>query len=362
VDGVSTTGGRVPSPSYWQGKRVVITGHTGFKGSWLTVWLERLGAEVLGLSLAERDSQPNLRDELGPGGLTEIAADVAGSGWQETVTAFAPQVVLHLAAQALVPVGYADPLRTFTTNVQGTAVLLDTLGRIGSVEAAVMVTTDKVYDTRQPQPYAEGAFLGGADPYSASKAAMELVVHAWPALAFPVAAARAGNVIGGGDWSADRLLPDLVRSWSAGRPLTLRRPAAVRPWQHVLEPLRGYLLLAERLGEDPALPRAFNLGPDESQCVPVEDVVSYAAGYWREHTGAAPTWDAHDVPPMKEAELLTLDSSLAGSALGWTNVLGWQDAVRRTVDWHLAHAAGTPAAELVAAEIDAYELAVRTGA
>jgi CDP-glucose 4,6-dehydratase len=333
-----------------------VTGHTGFKGSWLCRWLEQLGAEVTGLSLAERETDPNLHDELGRNSVTEIEADITKDDWQDAVAHKAPQVVLHLAAQALVPVGYHEPLRTFSTNVHGTALVLDALGRIPSVEAAVMVTTDKVYDTRQSLPFAETAYLGGADPYSASKAAMELVVQAWPGLDFPVATARAGNVIGGGDWSADRLLPDLVRAFSAGKELALRRPTAVRPWQHVLEPLRGYLLLAETLVTDESAPRALNLGPEESQCVPVGEVVAFAAKHWasRSDDAHSPRWRSLDEPPIKETELLVLDSRLARSAIGWTNALGWRDAVRRTIDWHLAHSSGAVARDLVDAEIADY--------
>lgn len=348
--------GHNPSASFWQGRRVLVTGHTGFKGSWLCTWLDQLGADVTGLSLSERETEPNLRDEVGRGSMTEIEADISKDGWQRTIADLDPQIVFHLAAQALVPVGYTEPLRTFATNVHGSALLLDSLGRSPSIEAAVMVTTDKVYDTRQRLPFAEGAYFGGNDPYSASKAAMELLVQSWPGLDFPVATARAGNVIGGGDWSADRLLPDLVRSFTSGTELVLRRPTAVRPWQHVLEPLRGYLLLAEALVADPGAPRALNLGPDESQCVPVSEVVSFAAEYWSSQSRSAgePRWTALEEPPIKETELLVLDSRLARSAIGWSNAWDWRTAVRRTVDWHLAHGSGSKARELVVAEISEY--------
>lgn len=354
--------GRTPSPSFWHGRRVLVTGHTGFKGSWLCAWLEQLGAEVVGLSLAKRETQPNLRDELGLGSVIEIEADITRDGWQTEAFEFQPEIVFHLAAQALVPVGYAEPLRTFATNIHGTALVLDALARANSAMAVVMVTTDKVYDIRQPLPFAETAFFGGADPYSASKAAMELVVHSWPSLPCPVATARAGNVIGGGDWSADRLLPDLVRRFAAGEQLVLRRPTAVRPWQHVLEPLRGYLILAEALVDHPTISRAFNLGPDESQCVSVADVVEFGAEYWGERTDtAAPSWSSHPEPPIKETELLVLNSSLAMDQLGWTNALNWRSAVRLTIDWHLRHASGAPARDLVSAEINEYVRAVKEG-
>ena len=246
---------------YWSGRRVLVTGHTGFKGSWLTCWLRDLGAEVHGVSLPEPPSTPSLWDQLALPGVTEVRADVASGDWQDSVVAFDPHVVLHLAAQPLVSVGYADPATTFRSNVEGTARVLDLLPRVGSLAATVVITTDKVYDVRQPAPYAEDAFLGGKDPYSASKAAAELVVHSWPAAGTPVGTARAGNVIGGGDWALDRIVPDLVRAWSAGEEAELRNPAAVRPWQHVVEPLAGYLAYAEALATGRDVPTALNFGP-----------------------------------------------------------------------------------------------------
>jgi CDP-glucose 4,6-dehydratase len=337
---------------------VLVTGHTGFKGSWLCAWLDQLGADLMGLSLEERVSAPNLWDELNLTGVLEVRADLASDGWQEPIVDFDPEIVIHLAAQAIVSRGYSEPFRTFATNVHGSVQLLQTFTRLRSAKAAVMVTTDKVYDPAQPIPFSESAFIGGRDPYSASKAAMELAVQAWPAPPFAVATARAGNVIGGGDWSTDRLLPDLLGSWLLGDELVLRRPTAVRPWQHVLEPLLGYLRYAEDLASG-ELPRALNFGPDESQCVPVAEVVAFAGDHWNSRGWSpSPRWRALHEPPMEETDLLVLDSRLAEETLGWSNTLDWRDAVRRTIDWHHAYATGTPAHELVSAEISDYVNAV----
>lgn len=361
---MSSTGeGPLPSVSFWRERKVLVTGHTGFKGSWLCAWLDQLGAEVMGVSLPERPTDPSLWDELDLTSVRSIEADITADGWQQKVVAYQPDIVFHLAAQPLVSRGYEQPLRTFATNVYGSALLLDTLSALNSLSAAIMVTTDKVYDARQPTPFVEDSFLGGSDPYSASKTAMEFVVHAWPQLPFAVATARAGNVIGGGDWTADRLLPDLIASWSAGSPVKLRRPSAVRPWQHVLEPLRGYLLYAEALTSAADVPPALNLGPDESQCIAVEELVEFAAACWAETTATskAPAWTAFDEPPMHETEQLLLDSSAAREAIRWSNVLDWRTAVAQTIAWHRNHATGTPARELVLSGIAEYERLVETG-
>lgn len=343
----------MPAADFWRGRRVLVTGHTGFKGSWLCAWLDLLGAQTMGLSLPPPDAP--LWEALRLESVTEVRADVASHAWQDVVVEFEPEIVFHLAAQALVSVGYADPVRTFTTNIYGSVQVLDTFSRLSAARAAVMVTTDKVYDSSQPIPFTEESYLGGRDPYSASKAAMELVIRSWPDLPFPVVTARAGNVIGGGDSSPDRLLPDLIRSWSHGDQLVLRRPNAVRPWQHVLEPVRGYLLYAERLVERD-LPRALNLGPDTSQCVSVDEVVAFAAEHWQaaEDQASEPHWAVAADPQMAETELLVLDSSLAGEALGWSNRLGWRQAVALTIDWHRAHVAGADALALMRTEITDY--------
>ena len=343
---------------YWSGRRVLVTGHTGFKGSWLTCWLRDLGAEVHGVSLPEPPSTPSLWDQLALPGVTEVRADVASGDWQDSVVAFDPHVVLHLAAQPLVSVGYADPATTFRSNVEGTARVLDLLPRLGSLAATVVVTTDKVYDVRQPAPYAEDAFLGGKDPYSASKAAAELVVHSWPAVGTPVGTARAGNVIGGGDWALDRIVPDLVRAWSAGEEAELRNPAAVRPWQHVVEPLAGYLAYAEALATGRDVPTALNFGPDLSHAVPVLDLVTWAAEEWRRLLpGSEPAWRVEPRPAMAETHLLTLDSTLARSTLGWSWRWDWKAAVSHSLEWYVAVAGGEDPADLTRRHLAAYAAA-----
>ena len=250
----------LPNAAFWRGKRVLLTGHTGFKGAWLALWLQRLGVEVTGIALAPA-TQPSLFGLLGldrwmPGHTCDIrnAAEL-----KSLVGAARPEIVLHLAAQTLVRVGYQQPQETFGTNVMGTVNLLDALRDVDSVRVVVAVTTDKVYQNREwPYPYREEDALGGHDPYSASKAAAELVIASYRVsflglAGVAVASARAGNVIGGGDWAADRLIPDAIRAWNANQPLQIRRPQAIRPWQHVLEPLAGYIKLAEQLWQQPSV-------------------------------------------------------------------------------------------------------------
>jgi CDP-glucose 4,6-dehydratase len=352
--------GALPSAAFWAGRRVLLTGHTGFKGAWLALWLRRLGADVLGISLPGEPPSPRLWDDVQRLGVTEIGADLAEPGWEREVTAFAPEVVLHLAAQALVPVGYRAPLRTFASNVMGTARVLDVVSSLSSVSVAVMVTTDKVYDPRQPPPHVETDFLGGHDPYAASKAAAELVVSSWPRTHALVVTARAGNVIGGGDWSPDRLVPDVVRAWSAGETAVLRMPTAVRPWQHVLQPLHGYLLYAERLAAGDDLPRALNFGPDDSQVVTVGQLVEYAATTWRDLGGSLPEPPTRTVPMPDVAETghLEIDSTLAAKTLGWHNVVDWRTAIEWTVDWY-RRSPTTAADAMMAEQLAAYETRVR---
>lgn len=348
-----------PDPAFWSNRRVLVTGHTGFKGTWLTTWLHDLGARVHGLSLPSGPTEQPLWDEVGLTGVTETRADIGLAGWQDEVVGFDPEVVLHLAAQPLVSEGYRNPAGTFRSNVQGTVEVMSLLERLPALQAAIIVTTDKVYDVRQPTPHREEAFFGGKDPYSASKAAAELVVHSWPSDGMPVATARAGNVIGGGDQGRDRIVPDLLRAWSADSPLTLRRPTAVRPWQHVVEPLAGYLVYAEHLAAGRDVPRGLNFGPDRSQAVPVIDLVEHAAAEWRRlRPGSAPTWDVTPHPTMVETEDLTLEPGLAASSLDWRGVWSWDEAVSRTIEWHLRAEAGEPAGDLVREHLADYARAL----
>ncbi|KQP45014.1 CDP-glucose 4,6-dehydratase [Pseudorhodoferax sp. Leaf274] len=347
-----------PSPAFWAGRRVLLTGHTGFKGSWLALWLRRLGAQVTGLALAPATAPHLFGLARADEGLAHHVADIRDAQAVRAVVAAArPEIVLHLAAQALVRPGYRAPLDTWAANTMGTAHVLDALRGQDSVRVAVAVTTDKVYRNREwAWPYREDDALGGHDPYSASKAAAELAVASWrdaflAAQGVAVASARAGNVIGGGDWAEDRLLPDAVRAFAAGEPLQIRRPAAVRPWQHVLEPLAAYLLLAERLWAQPALAGAYNFGPAADEAATVRAVVELArAAYGR---GEVAYGDGRAGP--HEAGLLALDVSRARQSLGVRPRWPLATAVQRSMAWYRAQAEGADARALCLADIDAYE-------
>ena len=347
-----------PDAAFWRGKRVLLTGHTGFKGGWLALWLHRLGAQVTGLALAP-DTQPNLFElarigELAAHHIVDLrdAAAVAA-----TVKAAQPEIVLHLAAQPLVRASYREPLATFSTNVMGTAHLLEALRGEASVRVAVAVTTDKVYANREwPYPYREGDALGGHDPYSASKAAAEIVAASYrdsflKAQGVALATARAGNVIGGGDWSEDRLIADAVRAWQAGTPLAIRRPQAVRPWQHVLDPLAGYLRLAERLWDDPALAGAYNFGPRTDEAATVREVIGIARDAYG--SGECVFGDGSEGP--HEAGWLALEVARAREALGVASRWPLREAVTRTMQWYRALAQGADARALCEADIAAHE-------
>lgn len=339
---------------FWSKQRVVVTGHSGFKGYWLATWLRKWGSDVLGLSL--RDSPPvslrNFSDDFP----REVWADIRGSTWTNDVRAFEPTIVFHLAAQPLVSVGYTNPLETVTTNVCGTANLLQCVSDVASVRAVVVVTTDKVYSPTAHQPYSETSALGGHDPYAASKAAAEMIVAAWPSRSARIVSARSGNVIGGGDFAAHRLVPDMVRAWSANRAVELRNPTATRPWQHVLEPLDGYLRYAEVLAKRPqALPSALNFGPSQLQSVSVSEFVNFAVEAWHRIFGGA------SAPAVKinpgdyvEAEHLSLDSTAAQRSLDWANKLDWRDAVEWTFAWHRHQQDGAAVNELIISQIDDY--------
>jgi CDP-glucose 4,6-dehydratase len=329
----------LPDPAFWRGRRVLLTGHTGFKGAWLSFWLSELGAQVHGLSV-DVPTQPSLYEQAG---LAErLASDVRmdirdQARLGDHVAALDPEVVLHLAAQPLVRASYARPLETFETNVMGTAYLLEAARRAPSLRSLLVVTTDKCYDNHEwVHPYRESDPLGGHDPYSASKACAELVAASWrdsfgAALPFRIATARAGNVIGGGDWAQDRLVPDCIRAFQQSRTVVLRRPDAVRPWQHVLEPLCGYLLLAQRLAgaEGGSFARAYNFGPAYAGSATVLQVAQSVAALWQQ--GAAVRVERDPDAPA-EAGLLRLDSTLAMSQLGWAPRFTLAQALEATVD------------------------------
>lgn len=320
----------------YRDRRVLLTGHTGFKGSWLALWLHAMQAEVVGLAL-DPDTEPNHWDllELDIG---DLRLDIRDSAAVSAAMArFDPEIVFHLAAQPLVPRSYREPLETWSTNVMGTAHVLDA-ARACSVDAIVIVTTDKVYeDSAPPDGYREGAPLGGHDPYSASKAACEIVTDSYRRSFFSapdaplVASARAGNVIGGGDWSENRLIPDIIRAVSLGAPLEIRRPEATRPWQHVLECLSGYLMLGESLLRREAdRATAWNFGPDRADSRRVIEVLEGLQAIW-----PAFDWQVRPAEPaLHEAESLILDTSMARSELGWRPVWRLPDALDATAGWY----------------------------
>jgi CDP-glucose 4,6-dehydratase len=351
--------GRI-EPDFWAGKRVFVTGHTGFKGSWLTLWLGRIGAQVTGYALAPERSE-DLFNTVEIGGLCQShIADIRDqASLSGTLNSCEPEIIFHLAAQPLVRRSYVEPIETFDVNVMGTAHLLQACRDLPNLKAAVVITTDKVYeDPESGRAFVEGDCLGGAEPYGYSKAAAEMVASAWRqaflgAQGVALATARAGNVIGGGDWSEDRLVPDAIRAFSASEELIIRSPGAVRPWQHVVEPLAGYLLLAQALWDKSEAAQGWNFGPAADQCLSVEALVSELADGW----GPGATWRAD--PPSDaphEAATLLLDSAMAAEALGWESRLDVASALANTSAWYRAAAAGATASELrriMVQEIDA---------
>lgn len=343
-----------PFGDAYRGRRVLVTGHTGFKGSWLSFWLRELGAEVWGLALPPEDS-PNVYGLLGLDTLLHSrTGDIRDAAAVSAAFAAArPEAVFHLAAQPLVLRSYQAPLDTFAVNVTGTAQVLEAARHEGSARALVVVTTDKVYaEPDAPRPRAEDDALGGHDPYSASKAAAEIVAASYrKSFRLPLATARAGNVVGGGDWAADRLVPDCARAFATGRKAPVRNPGSVRPWQHVLEPLSGYLALGARLLEGAeGTAEAWNFGPAED-AVTVGEVAGFAAAAWGD--GAA--WHAEPTDDPHEAAALRLDSAKAKARLGWAPAWDARRAVTAAMDWYKA--AGKPgfdARALTLAQVRAY--------
>ncbi len=355
------------SSGFWNGRRVFLTGHTGFKGGWLALWLQQLGAELTGYAL-DPPTHPSLFVKANVGsGMHSIIGDVRDNEKLELSMQMAlPQVVFHLAAQPLVRYSYVDPVGTYQTNVMGTIHVLEAVRKTPSVRAVVVITTDKCYENREwIWPYRESDPLGGYDPYSSSKACAEFVTSSWRDSFFPehrfadhkvgIASARAGNVIGGGDWASDRLIADVVRAFSAGKTLAIRNPSATRPWQHVLEPLRGYLTLAERLViSGPRYASAWNFGPQYTDARPVEWIVRYLSAKWR---GAA-EWTLDPQQHVHEAQMLKLDWSKAQAELGWQPALSLTDALDYTLEWYQQEAGGSDPRTLCLEQIASYSARV----
>lgn len=351
------------APSFWAGKRVLVTGHTGFKGGWLALWLQALGADVVGLSLAPPTTPSLFRQARVAEGMTSLHGDIRDLDVvRDAMATHEPEIVFHLAAQSLVRASYRAPVETYATNVMGTVHVLEAMRQVGSARVGVVVTSDKCYENRESMlwGYREHDPMGGHDPYSNSKGCAELVAAAYrdsffggpQGLPLALATARAGNVLGGGDWAEDRLVPDIVRAFAVGRPVHIRRPDAVRPWQHVLEPLGGYLRLAERLwAEGDERAGAWNFGPDEEDARPVGHVVEQMIERWG--NGATAVLD--DGPHPHEATYLRLDCSKARALLDWRPRLSLDQALAWTVEWYREVDRGAEARALTTDQIHRYQ-------
>jgi CDP-glucose 4,6-dehydratase len=358
------------TPEFWRDKRVLLTGHTGFKGSWLSLWLQSLGANLLGYSLPP-PTDPSLYVLAGVGpGMQSISGDVVDlEHLRRVMDEFQPQIVFHLAAQPLVRRSYAEPIGTFSTNVLGTANVLEGVRSAPAVQAVVIVTTDKCYENQvypnheHPRAFRESDRLGGFDPYSSSKAAAELVTAAFRQSFFSsgepganpgIATARAGNVVGGGDWAADRLVADVMRAAIDGGEVSIRNPHAVRPWQHVLDPLCGYLMLAERLCTDPGdFSGAWNFGPDQTGALPVSEVLHRLQELWGPSVAWPVRGNHRDHP--HEAAYLSLDCTKAKLQLGWTPQWNLNVALEATVRWYKAYQAHQDVRRLAREQIQSFQ-------
>jgi CDP-glucose 4,6-dehydratase len=350
-----------PSLSFWNGRRVLVTGHSGFKGSWLTLWLSQMGAKVIGLSLDDRQSHELYNTARICDMCEEITGDIRNpKSWEKRLSEFEPEIAFHLAAQSLVRPSYEQPIRTFDINVMGTAQVLESLRKIPQLKTVVVATTDKVYrDVHKREPFKESDHLGGHDPYSASKAACEMIISSYKKSFYndqgiSLTSGRAGNVIGGGDWATDRLIPDAIRAWTSGVELVIRNPAFTRPWQHVLEPLLGYLVLAERTFESQNMAASFNFGPLDTGALTVKEVIELAAARY----GNAPFRISNEVHAQHESEWLDLDANQARIELGVEARLSTDQSVSWAIDWYKNELAGQSTRELCLSQIhDFLELA-----
>lgn len=350
--------------SFWQGRRVFLTGHTGFKGSWLSLWLNALGADVTGFAL-EPPTQPNLFEQARVASIIRsIHGDIRDfSHLKSAISECAPDVVIHMAAQSVVRRGYEDPIENYSSNVMGTVHVLDAVRQLKRPCAVVNVTSDKCYENREwIWGYRENEPMGGRDPYSNSKGCAELITTAYQKSFFPpesigehgiaLASARAGNAIGGGDWTSHQLIPDLMRAFLAGQPCLIRNPSAFRPWQFVLEPLRGYLMLAERLTKDGSrFASGWNFGPVDADVKPVSWIADEAMRLWGNHA----SWGLDSGAHPEEAHALKLDASKAGTHLNWRPVLPLKQALAWIVNWYEAFQGGRNLQEITLKQIEQYE-------
>ena len=360
----STVEGLVIRREFWAGKRVFVTGHTGFKGSWLSLWLDTLGAEVSGYAL-DPPTQPNLFEQAEvASAVRSIRADVRDFPRLKSALAeIRPDVIIHMAAQSVVRRGYENPIETYSSNVMGTVNLLEAVRQLGQPCVLVNVTSDKCYANREwVWGYRENEPMGGRDPYSSSKGCAELVTTAYRESFFApesfeghgvaIASARAGNAIGGGDWTSGQLIPDLMRAFLAGEPCPIRSPSAIRPWQFVLEPLRGYLVLVERLADDAGrFGSAWNFGPAETDAKPVSWVADEVARSW----GQRASWSKDGGTHPPEAQYLKLDSSKAGANLGWHPVLSLNQSIDWIVEWYRAFETGDDLRRVTRGQIERYD-------
>lgn len=348
---------------FWRGKRVFLTGHTGFKGSWLSLWLQSLGAELTGYALRPPTCPCLFEEARVADGMTSIEGDIRDLDcFIQSMRAARPEIVIHMAAQPLVRYSYQNPVETYATNVMGTVHMLEAVRATPTVRAVVNITTDKCYENREwVWGYRESDPMGGYDPYSSSKGCAEMVSAAYRSSFFnpesyekhgvALATVRAGNVIGGGDWAQDRLIPDTLSAFEQGKPVCIRNPYAIRPWQHVLEPLRGYLMLAEKLvHEGPAYAEGWNFGPADHDCRPVSWIVARLAKEW----GDGARWEIDELPQPYEANFLKLDSSKAMARLGWRPIWDLRRALQSIVTWHQARLAGADLQGLSLGQIREY--------
>jgi CDP-glucose 4,6-dehydratase len=352
------------NPAFWKGKRVLLTGHTGFKGSWLSLWLQSMSAQVTGYALAP-PTHPSLFGiaEVAQG-MTSVIGDIRDlAKLQAVFAAYRPEIVIHMAAQPLVRYSYQNPVETYSTNVMGTVHLLEAVRNTSGIKAVVNITTDKCYENREwVWGYRENEPMGGFDPYSNSKGCAELVSAAYRSSFFnankyaehgvALATVRAGNVIGGGDWAQDRLIPDILAAFEQGRKVDIRNPHAIRPWQHVMEPLHGYITLAEKLFEHgPSFGEGWNFGPSDEDAKPVGWIVEQMAALW----GADAQWQIDTGAHPHEADYLKLDISKARSRLGWHPALRLKDALALIIDWSKQREAGANMRQLTLAQLQAYQ-------